>query len=110
MGLTQNENKPKEIFKILPEAIAALRKNLLEPVFGGSQKSYNGEEKFPLRSELFTEEQLEKYAIELAKKHTPISKNPSENLLKRLDENEKILLEVHEILTDAVKSNTRIVP
>ena len=63
-----------------------------------------------MRSELFTEEQLEKYAIALAEKHTLLSKNPSENLLKRLDENEKILLEVHENLTEAVKSNTRIVP
>ncbi|MEO6328957.1 MAG: glucoamylase family protein, partial [Ginsengibacter sp.] len=110
MGLTQKENKPKEIFKILPGVITALRKNLIKPVFGESLNGNNGEEKLPLRSELFTEEQLEKYAIALAQKHTLLAKNPSENLLKRLSENERILLEVHENLTEAVKSNTRIVP
>lgn len=110
MGLTQKENKAKEIFKILPGAIAALKKNLVEPVFGDNLNGNIGGEKLSPRSELFTEEQLEKYAIALAEKHILLSKNSSENLLKRLDENEKILLEVHENLTEAVKSNTRIVP
>ena len=111
MGLTQKEKKSKEIFKILPGVIAALQKNLIEPVFGDNLNGKNAEEKkLPLRSELFTEEQLEKYAIALAERHSLLSKNPEENLLKRLDENEKLLLEVHENLTEAVKSNTRIVP
>ena len=109
MSLIQKKNKAKGVLKILPGAIASLKKNLLEPVFGDSTND-NGEEKPPLRSELFTEEQLDKYAISLAERHTLFSKTPSENLLKRLDENERILLEVHENLTEAVKSNTRIVP
>ncbi len=110
MSLTQKENKAKEIFKILPEAIAALKKNLIQPVFGDSLNGNTPEEKLPLRSELFTEEQLEKYALSLAERHTLLARNTAENLLKRLDENEKILLEVHENLTEAVRSNTRIVP
>ncbi|MEO6452823.1 MAG: glucoamylase family protein [Ginsengibacter sp.] len=110
MAFSQKENKTKEIFKILPGVIAALKKNLIEPVFGDNLTEDNNDEKLPLRSELFTEEQLERHAIALAEKHTLLSKNPSENLLKRLAENEKILLEVHENLTEAVKSNTRIVP
>ena len=109
MSLLQKKNKGKGVLKILPGAIASLKKNLLEPVFGESSND-NGEEKPPLRSELFTEEQLDKYAISLAERHTLFSKTPSESLLKRLDENEKILLEVHENLTQAVKSNNRIVP
>ncbi len=109
MSLIQKKNKAKGVLKILPGAIASLKKNLLEPVFGDSTTD-NGEEKPPLRSELFTEEQLDKYAVLLAERHTLLAKTPSENLLKRLDENEKILLEVHENLTEAVKSNTRIVP
>ena len=110
-GLNSKGKKSKEIFKILPGVIAALQKNLIEPVFGDNLNGKNAEEKkLPLRSELFTEEQLEKYAIALAERHSLLSKNPEENLLKRLDENEKLLLEVHENLTEAVKSNTRIVP
>ncbi len=107
MSLIQKKNKGKGVLKILPEAIASLKKNLIEPVFGDNA---DGEEKPPLRSELFTEEQLDKYAVSLAERHSLLAKTPSENLLKRLDENEKILLEVYENLTEAVKSNTRIVP
>lgn len=110
MASTQKENKPKEIFKILPGAIASLKKNIIEPVFGENRNGNNYDEKLPLRSELFTEEQLKRYAIALAEKHTALSTNASESLLKRLDENEQILLEVYENLTEAVKSNTRIVP
>lgn len=110
MSLSPKKNNAKEIFKILPGAIAALKKNLIEPVFGDNITGKTSEEKLPLRSELFTEEQLEKYALSLAERHTLLSKNTAENLLKRLDENEKILLEVHENLTEAVKSNARIVP
>ncbi len=103
MSLTQKENKAKEILKILPGAIAAL-KNPISTVFGdGLNGNGSSGERLPLRSELFTEEQLEKYATALAVKHSLLSKNPSENLLKRLDENEKILLEVHENLTECCK-------
>src|SRR5450432_1430212 len=99
MGLTQKENKSKEIFKILPGAIAALKKNLIEPVFGDNLNSSTTEEKLPLRSELFTEEQLEKYAISLAERHTLLSENPSENLLRRLEgfSESKVCLSASEI-------------
>ncbi|MEP6595390.1 MAG: glucoamylase family protein, partial [Ginsengibacter sp.] len=109
--MSDNHRKAKhdEIFEILPDAIAALKKNIINPLIGkGNSKKID--QKLPLRSELYTEEQLEKYGETLAKRHTLISGNPQELLLKRLAENEKILLEVHAHLTETVKANNRIVP
>src|SRR6187551_1536720 len=110
MKADPRKNGTKELLELLPQAISSLRKNIIEPIFGenGNEK-YPGERP-PLRSELFTEEQLEIHARGLAARHILISGNPSEQLLKRLAENEKILLEVHSLLTEAVKENERIAP
>ena len=43
---------------MLPHAINALKKNIIDPFFGSTGNSQNSNEKLPLRSELFTEEQL----------------------------------------------------
>ena len=67
-------------------------------------------EKAPIRSELFSLEQLESYARTLAKNHQLTADRPSEQLLKRLAENEEILLEVHNLLTASAKENKRITP
>ncbi|HEY4966043.1 MAG TPA: cyclic beta 1-2 glucan synthetase, partial [Puia sp.] len=67
-------------------------------------------EKAPIRSELFSLEQLETYARTLAKNHQLTIDHPSEQLLKRLAENEEILLEVHNLLTASAKENKRITP
>jgi cyclic beta-1,2-glucan synthetase len=68
------------------------------------------DEKAPIRSELFSLEQLESYARTLAKEHQLTIDKPSEQLLKRLAENEEILLEVHNLLTASAKENKRITP
>ncbi len=110
MKADQRKNMPKEIFEMLPQAIASFKRNIIEPIFGDNWNEKYADERPPLRSELFTEEQLEHHARGLAAKHILISEHPSEQLLKRLAENEKILLEVHALLTDAVKENNRIAP
>src|SRR5450631_4409203 len=68
------------------------------------------DEKAPIRSELFSLEQLESYARTLAQNHQLTIEHPSEQLLKRLAENEEILLEVHNLLTASAKENKRITP
>jgi cyclic beta-1,2-glucan synthetase len=68
------------------------------------------DEKAPIRSELFSLEQLETYARGLAKMHQLTEEKPSEQLLKRLAENEEILLEVHNLLTASARENKRITP
>jgi cyclic beta-1,2-glucan synthetase len=102
------KEQPGKVFELLPDAISRFRKNIIDPFFTRFSDSNN--ESQPLRAEIYTEEQLEQHAVDIARRHTLIEKHPAEQLLKRLSENEKILLEVHSILTDNVKQSNRIVP
>lgn len=67
-------------------------------------------EKAPLRSELFSADQMAQYGKALAARHPLIAGRAPNELLKRLANNEEVLLEVHDLLTDAVKENHRIIP
>ena len=109
MNADQRKKRKKDLFEMLPQAISKFKKNIIEPFFTDTRKK-NANESLPLRSEIYTEEQLEHLAKTLAAKHTLITQEPSEQLLKRLAENESILLEVHSIVTQTVKENNRIVP
>ena len=67
-------------------------------------------EKPPLRSELFSADQMANYSKALAGRHLVVTGRAPNELLKRLANNEEVLLEVHDLLTDAVKENHRIIP
>jgi cyclic beta-1,2-glucan synthetase len=64
----------------------------------------------PLRSALFSASQMEQHGKTLAGSHTLSTGHDPEYLLSRLAENENILLEVHDLLTEAIRSNRRITP
>lgn len=68
------------------------------------------DEKPPLRSELFTREQMDVHAQRLASNHRLSHEKQPEQLLKRLSENEEVLVKVTELLHDAVKEKKRISP
>src|SRR5260221_5192560 len=110
MKVYQRKNQQKDIFEMLPQAIATLKKNILTPFFSDNLARKYANEKPPLRAELFSAEQNEQYAKVLAKNHALISDSLSEQLLRHLAKNENVLLEVHKILTESVKENARIVP
>jgi len=67
-------------------------------------------EKSPLRAELFSTEQMELYAKSLAAEHALSTGNAPEQLLKRLAENEEMLLEVYHLITESAKENSLIAP
>ncbi|HTE32748.1 MAG TPA: glucoamylase family protein, partial [Chryseolinea sp.] len=67
-------------------------------------------EKPPLRSELFSTEQMEQHAQQVASTHQTSKTDAPELLLKRLAENEKILFEVTNLLHDAVRDKKSITP
>ena len=67
-------------------------------------------EKPPLRSELLSSDQLEHHGKIIAGKHKLLPGRAANTLLKRLSDNEELLLEVHHLLTEAVKTNRRIIP
>lgn len=64
----------------------------------------------PLRSELFTKEQMRQHADQLASHHRLDYNKAPEQLLKRLSENEEVLVKVSDLLQDAVKNKQRISP
>ncbi|MEJ0057040.1 MAG: hypothetical protein WDN75_16105 [Bacteroidota bacterium] len=64
----------------------------------------------PLRAELFTLEQFGQHASELALRHEITEKKTSEHLLKRLAENEDVLIHVIDLLQEAVQNKTPIAP
>ncbi len=72
-------------------------------------KKYAGGEP-PLRSELFSASQMEHHGKTLAGSHALSTGHDPEYLLSRLTENEGVLLEVHDLLTQAIKANRRITP
>ncbi|MFH0974873.1 MAG: glucoamylase family protein [Spirochaetota bacterium] len=72
-------------------------------------KKYAGGEP-PLRSELFSASQMEQHGKILAGSHALSPGHNPEYLLSRLAENEGVLLEVRDLLTEAIKSNRRIAP
>ncbi len=92
--------------KILPRALLRLRARL-----GGKDptQKYAGDEP-PLRSELFSAVQMKQHGKTLAGSHKLSPGRPRDRLLTRLAENEGVLLGVHGLLTEAVKTDRRITP
>ena len=64
----------------------------------------------PLRSELFSADQMKEHGKALASSHKLSSKPAANPLLTRLAENEDVLNRVHSLLTDAVAAGRRIAP
>jgi cyclic beta-1,2-glucan synthetase len=92
---------------LINESLNRLKSHLWESDL--SNKYSNGEP--PLSSELFSTEQMEHHGKILAGLHILDPKvKPLQQLLSRLDENETILLEVYELVTEAVKANRQITP
>ena len=80
-------------------------------IFGNDfpRKHIGGEP--PLRSELFSADQMVQHGKNLATSHKLESRHVAdERLLTRLAENEIVLLEVRNIVTEAVKANRQITP
>jgi cyclic beta-1,2-glucan synthetase len=75
----------------------------------GLGRRYDGDEP-PLRSELFSADQMEQHGKTLAASHQLGPGSPQGRLLKRLAENKAVLIGVRNLLTEAVKANRRITP
>ena len=69
---------------------------------------YNDE--LPLREEVFSVEQLELHSKRLAREHEISAEHGETKLLKRLDENEAMLLEVYDLLSAALGKKEKLAP
>ncbi len=81
---------------------ARLRRSLWET------KPVEGEA--PLRSELFSSEQMKQHGKVLASSHTVAHERAPDQLLSRLAENEKVLTDTCHLLTSALRENRQIAP
>ncbi len=75
----------------------------------GLAKKFAGDES-PLRSELFSSEQMKEHGKTLAGSHKSGPRGVPDRLLTRLAENEDVLMGARNLLTAAVKANRRIAP
>ena len=100
--MTQLVTKSTSIFGHLTQFRARLRSSGLprSPL----------EEELPLRSELFSADQMERYGKILAQSHRLTSLRSRDRLLPRLAANESVLIGVCRQLTAAVSGNHRISP
>jgi hypothetical protein len=67
-------------------------------------------DKPPLRSELFSTDQMDQHAIQLATSHVVTHEEAPEQLLKRLADNEEILNRVTTLLQETVREKKTITP
>ena len=92
----------KRILRTLRHLRARLGRTGLAQEFAGDEP--------PLRSELFSSDQMKRHGKALADFYKLSSGRASNRLLMRLAENEGVLIEVRNLLTEAVKANRRIAP
>jgi cyclic beta-1,2-glucan synthetase len=77
--------------------------------FTHPSRKYPGDE-LPLRSELFSTDQMKEHGKHLASSHKLSTEGTANTLLARLDENEDILVSVFGLLNDAAREDRRIEP
>ena len=88
-----------------------LGRNLLHLSLPGSDSTQRyGDDAPPLRSELFSADQMRQHGKTLAGSHQLSPGGAPDRLLARLAENQGVLLGVRGLLTAAVKTNRRITP
>ena len=85
-------------------------KNLLHLSLPGSDSAQRYVDAPPLRSELFSADQMQQHGKTLAGSHKLSPGGTPDRLLARLAENQGVLLGVRSLLTAAVKTNRRITP
>ena len=86
------------------EILSHLRLNFLSD---NSLRKYAEE---PFRSELFSSDQMDRHGKVLAKSHKIQKGNPVDKLLKRLEDNERTLLEVRNLLVESLRADKTITP
>ena len=96
--------------KISSKSIFGNLSHLLARFRGNSQTQKCADTEPPLRSELFSSEQMEQHGKTLAGLHKLGLEHARDRLLTRLAENEGVLLGVRNLLTEAIKSIRRITP
>src|SRR6187402_354158 len=78
--------------------------------FSGDDSNRKYTYEAPLRAELYSYDQMELRGRTAAKAHKLLTGKAPNQLLSRLADNERILIEVRDLLAEAIKTNRRISP
>ncbi len=78
--------------------------------FQGDESTRKYTYEAPLRAELYSSDQMEQRGKAVANAHKLVTGKAPNQLLSRLADNEKILIEVRDLLAEAIKTNRRITP
>src|SRR5690606_9433395 len=78
--------------------------------FQGNNSIGNSRNEEPFRSDLYNSDQMENHAKVVARSHKLSKGKSSDKLLKRLGNNEKILLDVRNLLVESIRSGQTITP
>jgi hypothetical protein len=82
----------------------------LRTSFLGDVSTNNAESDQPFRSELYSSGQMEDHAKAVARSHKPQKRQTSDQLLKRLEINERALLDVRNLLVEGIRQGKDITP
>lgn len=89
---------------LVPDILSLLRFR-----YRKSSSFRNTKNQEPFRSELYSSEQMNQHGEVLARSHKLLKRNSGDQLLKRLDKNEKTLLEVRKLLVESIRTGKNIV-
>ena len=78
--------------------------------FQGERADKNDDYEEPIRSELYSSDQMDRHGQVVAGAHKLLEKKSSDKLLKRLGDNEKTLLEVRNLLVESIRAGKTITP
>ena len=78
--------------------------------FQGNNTFRNSDNKEPFRSELYSSDQMNRHGNLLARSHKLMTRKSPDQLLKRLDDNEKTLSEVRNLIAESIASGKNITP
>lgn len=82
----------------------------LRDYFQHDNESRSSNNQEPFRSDLFNSDQMGLHAKVVAESHKVLIGRPIDKLLKRLDANEKALIEVRNLLVDNIRTDEEITP
>lgn len=78
--------------------------------FQGKNPFRNIDTEEPFRSELYSSDQMDRHGKVLARSHKLMLQKSPDQLLKRLDNNEKTLLEVRNLLVESIETGKTVTP
>ena len=96
--------------RTISETLAHWRERLRAPLQVSAADEESIDDEQPLRSELFSSEQMQSHGKTLAGAHGLAVGRVSDRLLARLAENERVLIAAFDLLATAVKANRMITP